>query len=532
MASALDLLAPLLGDARVVEGGDEALRISIALREALRGEGNCAVQRVQPGYCAAQISTVEGLFAVQAFETGLLGRIAPRRYSAPGRQWRALWSCIDRNVPCARPVAVLLAGNVSYLACERSSAFVAFNLWLAKERMRVLAEPSLARSLASGLAAFVASLHRAGALLEDFNPGQIALRPPRPGSDRFEFQLLEIDSEPKVSSEAARLANLGEFALHFMRWPATVKMRFLQDYRALIGDTQPARSVLRMISERAQARQFELNTLLVAHCAEPSAAQVVVRRGDTMLLVSHRAGEGGLEELEQSLGEAQPAQWEALVTRHFESRAGEGAVCRVVTPLDASGKPPWQRRLESTWGRLLELDGLGARAPLPLACVATAQTLTVLGRVAGRIESLAAHRHDRDWKVIDELAHELVRWHGAGLYLLPGEAAQTLTALNVCVDERGARDFLLTSPERLFRGTPSQLGTQAVASLGRAARAVGEAMGERALKELVWSYARALYLNRVDADMLMEEAARVPTGRTLVMTRGIERSRVASGARG
>ena len=107
-----------------------------------------------------------------------------------------------------------------------------------------------------------------------------------------------------------------------------------------------------------------------------------------------------------------------------------------------------------------------------------------------------------------------------------------MAALNVAILPGGAREFVLTGPDQLFRGTPSQLGTQAVASLGRVARALGEGMGERATKELVWAYARALFLNPFDTQMLMEEAARVPTGRTLVMTRGIEKSRLARGVKG
>jgi hypothetical protein len=183
------------------------------------------------------------------------------------------------------------------------------------------------------------------------------------------------------------------------------------------------------------------------------------------------------------------------------------------------------------WGRLLELDSLSARAPEPLACLCKTDSIVALGRVNGRLESLAAHKHDRDWKLVDELAHELARLHGAGLFCLPAESAQVMAALSVAVTQTGGREFVLTAPDQLFRGTPTLLGTQAVASLGRVARAVSEALGERATKELIWSYARVHFMNPVDTQMLLEEAARVPTGRTLVMTRGIEKSRLASGAK-
>lgn len=72
---------------------------------------------------------------------------------------------------------------------------------------------------------------------------------------------------------------------------------------------------------------------------------------------------------------------------------------------------------------------------------------------------------------------------------------------------------------------------QGIASLGRVARALSEASSERVGRELVWSYARLLRLNRFDGEMLAQEASRVPTGKTLVMTRGIERSRLERGGR-
>jgi hypothetical protein len=64
------LLLPLSEETRIVEGGDEALRISIALREALGSEGNCVVLRSRPGFASALVSTVEGVFGVRVFECG------------------------------------------------------------------------------------------------------------------------------------------------------------------------------------------------------------------------------------------------------------------------------------------------------------------------------------------------------------------------------------------------------------------------------------------------------------------------------
>lgn len=97
--------------------------------------------------------------------------------------------------------------------------------------------------------------------------------------------------------------------------------------------------------------------------------------------------------------------------------------------------------------------------------------------------------------------------------------------LRVATPVRGGQTLVLCAPDHIFRGTPTSLGPQAVASLGRVARAVTTQAGERAMKELVWSYARALRLGLGDTQALIDEAKRVPTGNTLVLTRGIERSR-------
>lgn len=529
------LLLPLREETRVVDGGDEALRVSIALREALATEGNCVVQRLRPGFAATIISTVEGLFSVRAFDSGFWARISPYRFCTSGREWQALWHCVDKGVPCARPVALLAARGqgIGYLVTERAANFVVLATWLERERARLLSQPVLARAFVGALAMFVAALHRAGVLIRDLNPAQIAVRAPRSGTDRFELQLLEVgpDALDHATLEPARLANLGEFLLSFESWPATWKLRFMREYLGSFGSGSPELAALRAITASARARRFEQNTLRVALCAEPSLSQAVVQREGVTLLLNRAAPNAELQALEEPLASTPPLQWEALLTSHFESRLGEGALLKLVSPLKAGDAGVARRRLEMIWGRLLELDGLSARAPKPLACVWTPDSLVALGRVNGRLESLAAHKHDRDWKLVDELAHELVRLHGAGLFFLPAESALVLAALSVAVKPDGGREFALTAPDQLFRGTPTLLGTQAVASLGRVARAVTDALGERATKELIWSYARVHYMNPIDTQMLLEEAARVPTGRTLVMTRGIEKSRLASGAK-
>ncbi len=528
------LLQPLKEETRVVEGGDEALRVSIAMREALGTQGNCVILRSRPGYASALISTVEGLFCVRAHESSFLARLAPLRFCASGREWRALWLCIDRGVSCARPVALLSGRGMGCIVAERAANFSVLSTWLEREKTRLLAEFGFARGFVSALAVFIASLHRACVLIRDLTPAQIAVRGPRPGWERFEFQLLEIGDDGLAASapENARLVNLGEFALALKGWPATWKLRFMREYLGSIGGSPSESAAMRVIAERIRIRQFELNTLRVAHCSEASVTQAVVNREGVTLFLNRAAPDTELEALEVPLASTLPSQWEQLLTRHYEASIGDAGLYRITSAFKSGGSGGARRRLEAIWGRMLELDSIGARAPRPLACVQGPESLVVLGRVNGRVESLAAHKHDRDWKLIDELAHEMALLHGAGLYFLPAESSQTMAALSVAISAGGGREFVLTGPDQLFRGTPSQLGMQAVASLGRVARAVAEAMGERATKELIWAYARVLFLNPVDTQMLMEEAARVPTGRTLVMTRGIEKSRLAHGVKG
>ncbi|CAG0977295.1 hypothetical protein PLCT2_01702 [Planctomycetaceae bacterium] len=529
------LLLPLFDETRVVEGGDEALRVSIALREALASEGNCTVLQARPDLCIVQIATVEGVFSVRAHEAGFMARISPRRFGVSAREWRALWHCIDHNVACARPVALLAArdSRADYLVSERSGLFAPLRQWLEREHDRLMSEPALARSLASGMAACVASMHQAGVLPPDLSADHFAVRAPRPGASRFEFLLLEAGAEalPGRVDDFARKANLGVLSLEFSKWPATLKLRFVRDYRALLGDSKPEQEYIQSIVDGARQRQFDRNTLSVAHCAEPTARQAVVEREGVTLLLNRAHAASGLADLEESLARTPAAQWAELLTRHFEANAGENGVCRMVHALNGGDEKQMRRRIEAMWGRLCELEAIGARAPLPLACVAARESLVILGQVGGRLESLAAHRHDRDWVLTDQLARELVRYHAFGLYFLPAEPALTLGALSVCVTPRGGREFVLTGPEQLFRGKPSQLGAQAVASLGRVARAIGNGLGERALKELVWAYARSMFLKSADAQLLLDEALRVPTGRTLVMTRGFDRNQLASEAR-
>ena len=123
-------------------------------------------------------------------------------------------------------------------------------------------------------------------------------------------------------------------------------------------------------------------------------------------------------------------------------------------------------------------------------------------------------------KLKDHAAHSFetrARAHAPGGHSwLPLETATLAEGLSVASARRGARTVMLTAPDQIFRGSPTALGPQAVASLGRVGRTLLEHSGERQMKELVWSYARVLRLNHFDTSALLNEARRVPTGNTLV----------------
>ena len=530
------LLAPLLRESRVVEGGDDALRISIALREAMREPGQCVVRRTRPGNLVALVSTVEGHFVVRAFEAGLLARLFPRRFCQSGMEWRALWSCVDLGLPCARPVALLASRegrSVNYLVVERGASVAPLSVFVEREQDRLLAEVKFARSLIRGLAAFVAKLHRAGMLTTELRLENVGVRAPKLKSETFEFSLFEVGLQSATGAmpvESARLANLGEFAVGFGNWPATWKIRFLREYQLLTGDSADEHRAVRMISERAVAFRFERNTRMIANCGEASSTQARVERPGHLLLINRLASDVDLEQLEDPLSNQDPEQWEGLLLRHYELRLGAGNVCRLIGEFPHKDAKASARRLEAIWGRLLELGTLDVHSPAPLACLVTEGRLVALGRVGGRLEPLA-RQDDRDWRLIDDLARDLVRLHSAGCFFMPMEPAELLSGLSVSLDTQGGRTLVLSAPDHLFRGSPTLLGMQAVASLGRVARAILDGRGDRAMKELIWTYARLLRLNTFDTQMLMDEACRVPTGRTLVVTRGLKRSAVARGAR-
>ncbi|KAA0217788.1 hypothetical protein EDM80_02850 [bacterium] len=529
------LLAPLRHECGVVAGGDEALRVSIALREALNAGETVQILRARPDGLSCLILTVEGQFLVKAFQAGFLARLSPLRFCASGAEFRAHEACRERNIACQRPVALLSGRSgpgVNYLVLERLPNTVPLAAYLEREKERLLGNPQMLRRLTSGLARFVASLHLGGVVLPDLGADRILVRAARQRPEGLEFFVQDVaDQAPDAMAPLARrLGNLGEFALGFVGWPAAVFVRFLREYLVDAGDSLELRPALRMVQERALARQFERNTLLVARCSEASAALARVEREGTVLLVNRQTQGLDLEQLEGPLSDTPPQSWEQVLHQHLGLRLGESSLWSARLDVKAGDRAQQSRRVESSWGRLLELSQVGVQAPRPLACLMLPTAVVVLGRVLGGLVPFRS-TEDPEWKLLDQLTRSLIRMHRAGCYFLPGEPREVLAGLSVALGPRGGREFVFSAPWLLFRGTPGALGMQGIASLGRVARALSEAMGERVGRELVWSYARLLRLSRFDGEMLAQEASRVPTGRTLVMTRGIERSRLERGAR-
>jgi hypothetical protein len=251
-----------------------------------------------------------------------------------------------------------------------------------------------------------------------------------------------------------------------------------------------------------------------------------VQRPGALLLIYRRASNVDLQQLERPLAKAEPAAWADLLHQHFELRLGEGQVWKLKSPIDSVDEPASRRKLEALWGRLLELNAIRAPAPAPLACLLHPPTMSLFARLPGTLSPLFERKSQDVLEIYERLGRELVRMHRFGCFFLPLETETLAEGFGVAAKRRGGLELVLTAPDHIFRGSPTLLGPQAVASLGRVGRTVMEFAGDRAMKEVIWSYARVLRLGLFDTNALLDEARRVPTGNTLVMTRGIERSRL------
>ncbi|MBE7492830.1 MAG: hypothetical protein HS108_13900 [Planctomycetes bacterium] len=521
------LLAPLAAECPVVEGGAVASAAARAIAQALADPAAWRTIRVRPGRGVFEVRAGGGEYVVKAYEAGLVARMSPLRFCASGREWRAIAAVVKAGVRTAPPVGLVSGRGVNFVITEKLTGAAEFEAYLERERDRLLEDAKLARRLVGDFAAFVAGLHRAGLLHHDLHLRNILLRPPRKGQPA-EFFVLDLADESLVPStplEGARLRNLAQLSLGFLDTPQSVKRRFLREYRRVVGDAGDETLAARAIAEQAAELMFNLNTLRIATCGDASSAIARVERAGVALLIARRASNADLSQLEQPLAQAEPARWGTLLYDHFELRLGEGSIWRLRSPI--GGEAETRRKLEALWGRLLELQAIGVSAPAPLACLIQPPELTVFGAIPGRLSGLREHRGPDSLVLYEHLARQVLRMHRFGCFFLPMDPAATAEGLCVATPVRGGQTLVLCAPEHIFRGTPTVLGSQAVASLGRAARAVNLAAGERAMKELVWAYARVLRLRPADTQALMDEARRVPTGNTLVLTRGIERSRIA-----
>lgn len=519
-------LAPLTGPCTVVEGGTAAGQAANAIATALADPTAWRTIRVRPGRGVFEVRAASGEFVVKAYEASFMGRMSALRFCASGREWKAIAAAVKAGVRTAPPVGLVSGRGVNFVITEKLVGAAEFESYLLRERERLLEDVRLARRLVLDFAQFVAGLHRAGLLHHDLHLRNILLRPPRKGLSA-EFFVLDLADEtlaPTTPLEGARLKNLAQLSLGFLDAPQSAKRRFLHEYRKAVGDAGDEALAARAIVEQAYDLMFNLNTLRIATCGDASSAIARVERPGVTLLISRRASNADLSQLEQPLAQAEASRWGALLFDHFELRLGEGNIWRLRSPIDGS-EAESRRKLEALWGRLLELHAIGVSAPAPLACLLQPPEMSIFAAVPGKISGLSEHRGPDSLHLYEMLAHQVLRMHRFGCFFLPMDPAVTAEGLCVASPVRGGQTLVLCAPEHIFRGTPTQLGPQAVASLGRVARAVTQAAGERAMKELVWAYARALRLGLGDTQALMDEAKRVPTGNTLVLTRGIERAR-------
>ncbi|MBX3458816.1 MAG: hypothetical protein KF696_02485 [Planctomycetes bacterium] len=525
------LLKPLADDCHVMHGGVPATELLQALVSALDQPTAWRTLRVRPGRAVFEIKAGGGDYLVKAYEASFMARMSPLRFCASGRELRTLEVASAAGLPTPRVCALYSARGkpgVNFLVLQKVAGATELEGYLQREQDRLRDDVKLQRRVVTDFAAFVAALHKGGLLHRDLHLRNVLVRPPRAGNPA-EFFVIDLAGEEVTGSlppQAQRRANLAQLALCFPLAPATVRRRFLREYRARVGDSGPERDAAHDIEQQSMQRQFDLNTMRVATCAEASSAIARVEKQATLLLIYRRSDGTDLEQLEAPLARTSPQDWHRTIFDHFELRLGEGSVWKLRSPLEGADENARRRKLEALWGRLLELHAIRAPAPTPLACIADDQQLVVYARIPGPLTPLVKLKDHAAHSLFEDLGRQLVRMHRAGCFFLPLETATLAEGLSVASARRGARTVMLTAPDQIFRGSPTALGPQAVASLGRVGRTLLEHSGERQMKELVWSYARVLRLNHFDTSALLNEARRVPTGNTLVMTRGIEKSRL------
>ncbi|MBZ0135785.1 MAG: hypothetical protein K8I27_05390 [Planctomycetes bacterium] len=546
------LLKPLRGECSPVVSHSGAEAALATIREAVGRDDGYRTLRIRPGRAIYEFKTREGDFVVKAFETKFMNRMSPLRFCPSGREWKSIEHAHAKGIPTSRALGLFSAKGkpgANYLVLERIAGAVDFETYLDRERERLLGDVKLLRVLIREFASFIAVLHRGGLIHHDLHLRNILVRPPRAGRapEFFVIDLADEDLQAGEPPEHMRRQNLAYLSLCFLDASRSVRRRFLREYRGFMGDddrgeahalrrsssTLPSveRDVAHDVEMQAAQKQFDLNTVRIATCSEASSAIARVQRPDTLLLIYRKAGSADLEQLEKPLAKATPDTWGHLLHAHFELRFGEGHVWKLKSPIDSTDEGATRRKLEALWGRLLELNAIHAPAPSPLACLLKPPMMNLFARVPGSLSPLVERTDHDSLGLFEQLGRELVRLHRFGCFFLPLEPETLVEGLSVAGKRRGGLELVLTAPDHIFRGSPTTLGPQAVASLGRVGRTLMRFAGERQMKELVWSYARVLGLNLFDTSALLDEARRVPTGNTLVMTRGIERSRIDQGGK-
>ncbi|MCC7508475.1 MAG: hypothetical protein IT464_03770 [Planctomycetes bacterium] len=529
------LLLPLCGTCQVLDGGEAAERVLRELQLALAQSTGWRTLRVRPGRAIYEVKTGGGEYLVKAFETSFMSRMSPLRFCPSGRELKTIEAAAAAGISTAKAVGLFSGRSkpvVNYLVLERVTGATEFESYLQRDRERLLEDVNLLRRLVRDFAVFIATLHKSGLLHRDLHLRNILVRPPR-GAHAAEFFVIDLAGEDvtgQLPPEADRRANLAQLGLCFLDAPASARRRFLRHYRDVIADESPESDAAHDIERQGAQRQFDMNTLRIATCSEASSVIARVQKEGTLLLIYRRAEGTDLDQLESPLARTDPAKWVDTLYAHFELRLGEGSVWKLKSPIERGEEAMQRRKLEALWGRLLELNAISAPSPSPLACVVRAPEMVLYARIPGPLSPLVAQKDHTSLFLFEELGRQLVRMHRFGCFFLPLETATLVDGLQVASARRGRRTLMLTAPDHIFRGSPTTLGPQAVASLGRVGRTLMEHAGERQMKELVWSYARVLRLNHFDTQALLNEARRVPTGNTLVKTRGIEKSRMEKGA--
>ncbi|MHC4839900.1 MAG: hypothetical protein ACYTDT_02925 [Planctomycetota bacterium] len=505
-------LEPLLGDFSSI-AGDTSTAIK-AIRRAVEADAPMRLVKLRPDHAVIEVSE----FAVKAFRRSVMDRVSVSKFSPAAKEWELANEALNREIPIANPVGVIATSEFSYFVSERVPEFV-----LLQELIPVImGSRRSVKSWVAEFSAFTARLHMAG-LVQSSHPLKsiFAERAKHP-----EFIVGDLSGEEFLNTADldTRLEHLAYLSLCFPDISPLMQRRFFRQYFLRMSEADSERKTVRKVLNRSISLQFELNSARISGCTTPSSVIATAQRDGVQLALFRQTKGIELSDLERPVSKASGVEWEQLLRSHFSQRLGNERVWNIKCPVKHGGHSVVKRRVEATWGRLLELNALHVNAPMPMAVIIEPDLVRVFGSVPGQLKSLSKKRSHDDLELFEQLSSQLIRMHRYGVFFLPIDADELIKGLHYSQTPEGERRVVLTAPDHMFRGKPTTLGQQAVASLGRIGHTVMNHVGERQMKELVWAYARQLRLNQHDTDMLLSEARRNPTGQTLVMTQGLERS--------